>query len=161
MSGMNSLHRNPFSQETRALFAWNKKCWKCGRTDRGVEPDHIFGRKMYYHKSPYNLAPLCRLCHNKKSRKWRKELFIKTAHYLKETDYKLTCLDVDFLKIIMSKEPNIYKETEADIVHKNCMSSTDFEGYVYEANSNRRFCSKCGVEVYESNVRRVFEGEDN
>lgn len=52
--------KNPFSQKTRHLYLYEYGCWICGRSDKGLELHHIFGRVS---SSPYNGALLCIECH--------------------------------------------------------------------------------------------------
>ena len=57
--------KNAFSDDTRQLF-WEARyrCWRCkgnGTTCGGIELHHITGRDS---SSPFNAAPLCKLCHS-------------------------------------------------------------------------------------------------
>lgn len=76
---------NPFSIETRDLF-WDARytCWICGgngNENGGMELHHITGRD---NNSPFNAAPLCKLCHGKMGHTKDEErwLFEKTLQYL-------------------------------------------------------------------------------
>ena len=88
--------KNSFSDKTRSLFE-NYGCWECGRSDKGVEPHHILKRIS---GSAFNLAPLCRKCHelgNVHSIEKRKKYLNKTLNYLKSIDYKINSEDEKFL----------------------------------------------------------------
>ena len=100
MKKSNALIQNPFNEQTRAMFQWNTKCFKCGRSDRGLQPDHIDGRKWDFQTSPYNLSPLCPLCHMQKNSKWIPELLQKTRLFLENERYNPNETDFEFLEYI-------------------------------------------------------------
>ena len=98
MKKSNSLYQNSFSEEARAFFDWNYNCWICHRSDRGLSPDHILGRKKPIHSSILNLAPLCIPCHQNKTSHDKPKLLKRTLTYLIKQDYQLTDKDVEFYK---------------------------------------------------------------
>lgn len=88
--------KNPFTDETRALFLdVQYDCWKCG-SNQGVEAHHIFGRMS---NSPLNLAPLCRKCHEAVTHSDYEQKYLLgiTLTYLEKVGYKKTQADYDFL----------------------------------------------------------------
>lgn len=96
MKRSNALYKNPFPEETRAIFQWNNRCWRCGRTDRGLQADHITGRKYEFQASKFNLAPLCITCHANKNSKWIPELLKKTRLFLEVEGYNPDETDFEF-----------------------------------------------------------------
>lgn len=89
--------RNPFPQEVRLLFLYVFSCFKCARSDRGLELHHIFGRVS---DSPFNACPLCPVCHAMMghNRSEELELYITTADFLYKENYKPTEKDWEFIK---------------------------------------------------------------
>lgn len=55
--------KNPFGDEVRKHFLFEKNCWDCG-INRNLELDHILGRVS---DSILNAYLNCRACHNAKS----------------------------------------------------------------------------------------------
>ncbi|MGH7239252.1 MAG: hypothetical protein ACREHG_04195, partial [Candidatus Saccharimonadales bacterium] len=53
---------NPFPQRVRLLYLYNYACFDCGRSDRGLELHHIFGRD---YACATNAFPICPVCHAK------------------------------------------------------------------------------------------------
>ena len=91
--------RNEFSQETKELFFWNKRCFFCGRLHANSF-HHIFGRVS---DSPLNCCPInnfdCHIGNGKLSQdETIKKLLSQTLKYLLENNYKLTKKDRDFVK---------------------------------------------------------------
>lgn len=89
--------KNPFTEETRALFLDAQyDCWLCGG-NQGVEAHHIFGRVS---NSPLNLAPLCRKCHERINHNDVEEKYLLglTIGYLDRVGYRKTDADYEFLK---------------------------------------------------------------
>ena len=89
--------RNPFTENTQILFIDNYSCFKCGRSDRGLELNHTTGRDS---DSPYNASPLCTECHPHigHNEYEERELFTLTVKYLKMKGYKETQEDGDFVR---------------------------------------------------------------
>jgi len=92
--------RNPFSREVKNLFSDAWECWECGENGMrkgGLDGHHITGRGS---NSPYNFAPLCRMCHNLVGHTDEEEYryFKKTAKYLRRVDYIKTKKDDDFIE---------------------------------------------------------------
>ncbi|MFA5397976.1 MAG: hypothetical protein WC346_18335 [Methanogenium sp.] len=91
--------KNEFTQETRDLFFWNKKCWWCGQNHWNCL-HHILGRVS---NSPLNAAPIanfgCHIGNGKLSQfEVRKKMLKKTLEYLLENGYVLTEKDKEFKK---------------------------------------------------------------
>jgi hypothetical protein len=85
--------KNNFSEETRLLFMYCKRCWNCGNTP--VELHHILGRVS---NSPLNCYVICPKCHydhgidkNKKSA-W----LVQTLKFLLREQYEFTQKDLLF-----------------------------------------------------------------
>lgn len=90
--------RNPFSNETRWLFFDAHACFKCGRSDRGREANHTYGRES---SSPFNLSVLCLYCHSHvgHAREEHRELLLETTKWLLSTmKYNPTSDDMVFLE---------------------------------------------------------------
>lgn len=87
----------PFSSETRNLFLYVFSCFKCGRSDRGLELHHIVGRKS---DSMLNACPLCKDCHAHigHTNEEEQELFFATFHFLSLEDVPLHQKDVQFMR---------------------------------------------------------------
>jgi succinate dehydrogenase/fumarate reductase-like Fe-S protein len=78
--------QNPFSEQTRNLFLYVFYCFKCGRSDQGLELHHITGRDS---DSPFNACVLCTACHSHigHTPEEEKELFMYTQIFLKAENY--------------------------------------------------------------------------
>ena len=88
---------NPFSVKTRELFVDIYGCFGCGRSDRGLQAHHISKRIS---PSPYNLAPLCWVCHlegNIHTPEIEQKYLRKTKEYLDKIGYIATLKDLEFL----------------------------------------------------------------
>ena len=99
--------KHNFSEQTKELFFWNRKCWWCGQQHSNCL-HHIMGRVS---SSPLNAAPLSNFeCHIGNGRlatfSVRSKLLQKTLSYLLELEYKLTLKDIDFIQ----KYENYYNE---------------------------------------------------
>ncbi len=97
---------NPFPPEVRLLFLYVYSCWECGRSDRGLELHHIWGRIS---RSALNAAPLCMECHHHilHDKETHRRLFKKTIDFLALIDYRTVKADADFLDI-----PTVHKELD-------------------------------------------------
>lgn len=89
--------KNNFTEETRELFVWNKKCWWCGMSHVNCL-HHILG---HVSNSPLNAAPInnfdCHIGNGKLSQfEVRKKLLKKTFVYLSDSGYILTKKDKTF-----------------------------------------------------------------
>jgi len=71
-------------------------CFSCGRSDRGIELHHIYGRIS---ASPLNCSPQCTYCHSHMNHNQdeQRTLLMKTIKYLTGIDYKFKPADYDFL----------------------------------------------------------------
>lgn len=90
---------NPFPDEVRVLFIDVYWCFKCGRSDRGLELHHIWGRIS---GSALNACPLCTHCHAEilHTPEVHRELFRLTISFLTEIKYKLKAVDEVFLTLV-------------------------------------------------------------
>lgn len=90
---------NPFPQEVRLLFFDVYWCFLCGRSDRGLELHHIWGRIS---GSALNACPLCKDCHDSilHNQETHIKLFKITMKYLVTIKYKLVANDFLFLEKI-------------------------------------------------------------
>lgn len=88
---------NPFSQDTRNLFLYVYACFKCNRSDRGLELHHITGRDS---SSAFNACPLCKECHAHigHTQEEEKELHGITFNFLLKEHYQPTEYDYNFLR---------------------------------------------------------------
>lgn len=88
---------NPFPQETRLLFLYVYACFKCGRSNRGLELHHITGRDS---SSAFNACPLCHDCHVAilHTQEVEKELFNYVMEFLIRERYQPTEDDYTFLR---------------------------------------------------------------
>ena len=86
--------KNPFDDATRSLFMFNYKCFNCGRSDLGLELDHVIGRGS---KSPYNACPLCIPCHKVKTRGNRTIQLQWVKDFLDSEGYQQNKKDIEFL----------------------------------------------------------------
>ena len=87
------LPANPFPDKVRALFLFDAKCFRCGRS-QNVELDHITGRGS---NNPYNACPLCRMCHIGKNSTYIGWQLRMIREFLNEQGYKPTKKDLEFL----------------------------------------------------------------
>ena len=97
---------NDFTEKTRDLFFWNKKCWWCKKQHANCL-HHILGRIS---NSPLNAAPLnnfeCHIGNGKlASIKVQGQLLRKTLKYLEKNNYTLTQED----HLFMLRFKRIYK----------------------------------------------------
>lgn len=95
---------NPFPIEVRNLFLYCYSCFKCGRSDKGLELHHICGRDS---NSAFNACPICTECHRHIGHNPNEErqLFKYVQMFLTSEDYKTTENDVAFL----DKHPYLLK----------------------------------------------------
>lgn len=87
---------NPFPKETRLLFLYVYSCFKCNRSDQGLELHHITGRDS---SSAFNACPLCKVCHEKigHSQEEERDLFLYTKVFLRTESYEADENDAIFL----------------------------------------------------------------
>lgn len=90
--------KHNFSEQTKELFFWNKKCWWCGQLHANCL-HHIMGRVS---SSPLNAAPLsnfeCHIGNGKLTQiSNRCMLLSKTLDYLICNNYKFTNNDIEFI----------------------------------------------------------------
>ncbi len=88
---------NDFTEDTRALFIFNYRCWETGKS-LPLELHHIYGRCS---NSPLNAAPLSREAHELgdiHSPEKRAKYINKTLKYLERQNYKMDDKDISFLK---------------------------------------------------------------
>jgi len=94
---------NDFTQETRALFLFNYRCFNCSHSfpqDNGLTLHHIYGRSS---RSPLNACPICSTCHDLPdihTKAKRADYINKTLKYLQQQNYKMTDKDLSFLQQI-------------------------------------------------------------
>ncbi len=88
---------NPFPDETRNIFLYVYSCFKCGRSDRGLELHHITGRDS---DSAFNACPLCKDCHAHigHSQEEEKELYLIVVQFLIQERFMPTEKDYQFLR---------------------------------------------------------------
>lgn len=88
---------NPFPEEVRLLFLYVYSCFKCNRSDRGLELHHITGRDS---DSAFNACPLCSLCHRHigHTQEEEKELHGYTFVFLLKERFKPNEKDYNFLR---------------------------------------------------------------
>lgn len=93
---------NPFPLEVRNLFLYVYYCFKCGRSDRGLELHHIFGRIS---SSALNACPLCKVCHGAIQHTVEEEqaLLKLTIRFLLREQYKLKNIDDLFLDCVKER----------------------------------------------------------
>lgn len=91
--------KNNFSQKTRNLYLYSRNCWVCGRSDKGLEIHHVFGRVS---KSPFNAAVVCLECHSHMghSQEERRMLLRRAVRFLAREKYEFTKEDTDFLRTV-------------------------------------------------------------
>ena len=89
---------NPFPDQVRQLYLYTYACADCGRSDRGLELHHIYGRVS---GSAFNSIPLCTFCHSKASHNDTDHLrFIKkTISFLISIKYQWRKIDYEFLEL--------------------------------------------------------------
>lgn len=90
---------NDFSDDTRELFRYRHECWECNY-NKNIDHHHIFTRIS---DSPFNLAPLCRKCHQSVTYDFpnRKKYLLKTfKHIMENTDYDINERDREFFREI-------------------------------------------------------------
>lgn len=73
--------QNPFPIWVKEVFSVGVYCFKCGRTDQGIELHHIVGRTSC---SPFNACRLCHVCH-------------ELARHTKEDEYQYSMLTHSYL----------------------------------------------------------------
>jgi hypothetical protein len=87
--------KNPFSDETRALFIFENTCWNCNRPN--PELHHILGRVS---SSPLNAYPLCPTCHSRhiemKGEENIRKFLRQTITFLVSINYKFNEKDIAF-----------------------------------------------------------------
>lgn len=90
------LLKNPFPQSVRLLFLYCYSCFVCGRSDLGLELNHIVGRESC---SAFNAIPLCPLCHSHigHSEDEERYLFSLVLPYLFQVKFQPLSSDYDFL----------------------------------------------------------------
>jgi hypothetical protein len=90
---------NPFPQSVRLLFLYNYACFNCGRSDRGLELHHIWGRIS---ASALNACPLCTVCHGAvvHTRDEHHHLLRRVINFLWRNGYRLLPVDDVFLKTV-------------------------------------------------------------
>lgn len=88
---------NPFSQDVRLLFLYVYACFKCNRSDRGLELHHISGRDS---NSAFNACPLCKDCHARigHTQEEERELYLITVDFLVKERYIPQEEDYQFLR---------------------------------------------------------------
>ena len=88
---------NPFPLEVRVLFLYVYSCFRCKRSDRGLEIHHIVGRSS---SSAFNACVLCKDCHAHigHSKEEEKEMFSYTMKFLLNENYKPIEKDYNFLR---------------------------------------------------------------
>lgn len=87
---------NPFPEKVRLLYLYVYGCFKCGRSDRGLELHHITGRDS---DSAFNACPLCKDCHAKigHTEEEEKELLAIVMKFHADNSYKPEDNDYDFI----------------------------------------------------------------
>lgn len=91
--------KHPFSQNTRNLFLYEYGCWMCGRSDKGLELNHTYGRVS---SSPVNASLICSECHSHIGHTQKEHVFLLSLSlkFLARTGYNFTSKDIDFLNSI-------------------------------------------------------------
>ena len=95
----------PFSDETKELFMFNYKCWKCGKNSWNCG-HHIAYKEVYsFSNSPFNYAPLHNEpCHIGGGHQFTDEETInylkKTYNFLRATSYSMTEKDSEFITMV-------------------------------------------------------------
>jgi len=96
-----------FSQDTKELFLYNYKCWKCGMNNWDCL-HHTLGGNFEEADSPLNAAPLCNFkCHLSNGHTFTKEETISMLHstyqFLINSGYVLTAKDTRFMDVAEDK----------------------------------------------------------
>lgn len=101
--------KNPFNQRVRDNFLYVYSCFKCGRSDRGLELHHITGRSS---DSMINACPLCKVCHNSIKHCFEEETFLRkvTLTFYIANKIKIPSKDLSYLKDVDIELYNRYKE---------------------------------------------------
>ena len=88
---------NPFTTEQRVIYMDHYQCLQCGRSDKGIELNHITGRDS---SSTFNISPLCTLCHTKiiHTQEEEKRLFQWNLAFLVRAGYTPVEADFDFIE---------------------------------------------------------------
>lgn len=88
---------NPFPNEVRYLYLYEHGCHHCGRSNKGLELNHITGRDS---SSAFNASLLCVPCHGHVGHSQEEEirLFKMNLTFLLREKYKPTEKDYDFLR---------------------------------------------------------------
>jgi len=91
----------------RSMYLYVFACFNCGRSDKGLELHHIFGRES---PAAFNACPLCRVCHAAvtNSNEERARFFFKNVEFLLDNHYELQPDDL----AVVAKHPFLI-ETEA------------------------------------------------
>ena len=98
--------KNPFSQETKALFLYSYNCFNCNKGTNSRDPHHILGRVS---DSPLNCSPVCIECHeeeHQRSRLDKGKLLVATIKYLVKYKYDFTEKDIEFY----NKHKKLYED---------------------------------------------------
>jgi hypothetical protein len=88
---------NPFPQRVRLLYLYVYACFGCGRSDRGLELHHIFGRE---YACAFNACPLCKDCHVRvaHNREEHSRYFFRNALFLLGEKYVPQEDDLDLIR---------------------------------------------------------------
>lgn len=89
--------QNPFPPKVRSLYLFTWACFNCGRSDKGLELHHIFGRESF---AAFNAIPLCRVCHAAvtNSHEERAKFFFKNVEYLLQQNYQPQPNDFELIR---------------------------------------------------------------
>lgn len=114
---------NNFSQETRDLFIYNYRCWKCGMNTWDCLHHILSGE---YSDSPLNAAPLCNAkCHIGGGHYFTEEetrgFLADTLEYLLLHQYTLTNRDKCFISANLAK----YKASKLGLQLINSLNILD------------------------------------
>ena len=90
--------KNPFSEETRLLFLYEKSCWLCHRCDLGLEIHHITNGRIS--SSVFNAFLICSECHREMchSQQEEQKLFAITFKWVYNIMYKPKDIDILFIR---------------------------------------------------------------
>lgn len=88
--------KNPFSDSVRNNFLYVYSCFRCGRSDRGLELHHITGRDS---SSMINACPLCKDCHNSIRHNFEEETILRelTLRFYLKNEIDIPSDDVLYL----------------------------------------------------------------